>query len=478
MFFHQDDIGMLIQMHSIPFLHFLFTPSAQQLVPIQFLIWTLFYKLFYLNIYPYLIFNWFIHGLNCVFLVKILDELLGKNKKLKVFKVFMAALFIVNVTYTEVFQTLNGSPVALLFLALGFLAWLRFMRLQIQKYYWYSLIAIIFSGLSYNFGIGVGLIFAIVTTIYSKISEKNIRPSAIIGYLLVGSISYIAGPLLSTTQAKGFFPEVANPIQFLLVYGGFIIVGIGRGVVGRLFLPGFEPPNENLLGTIVSFIPFVGIGLYTIQRIVRWRRDESGKKENTVHSLFLFIVSIFTLYPYIWAGFIRSHFGLKQALAERYAYPSIFFFIILLGLLIAPLWMKWAEKIKLHFIIGIVALIFFQWTSYHAKAIEYAIRQKKERDYILTVEKVLSHTPVLLDLPLPSYINQTYFTLGDLLVIYDRSTTPKILPVSVKSCTNTLIHSIESPLVMRFYQEQFQDPLIQKQIDVQKLNRCFESARM
>ena len=121
MFFHQDDFGLLVNLTQLSFWKFIITPQAAHFEPIMLSIWWVFFKIFRLNFLPYLIFNWSIHFLTALVLGKIVWEM--TRQKLAVF--VAVAIFIINLTYTEVLLTMNGSPLAMLFIALAFLYWGR-----------------------------------------------------------------------------------------------------------------------------------------------------------------------------------------------------------------------------------------------------------------------------------------------------------------------------------------------------------------
>ncbi len=467
MFFHQDDFGLLIALKLSSLWQFVFTPQAEHFSPIILFVWAMLFKIFGLQFWPFLGFNLIVHVLNCLLLAKIVGNL-TKNNYLKY---IAAAVFLVNFNYTGTFLSLNCTPPAVSFLGVAFFFWYKLIKDKSGKYFWYSLSAIILSGFSCGIGSGVGLVFALTTgilIIVTRYTKSDLRFAGLI-YFLAGIMSYAIGPLISPKHAGAFIPKIANPLKDLALYLAFIISGVGRGVVGRLFLPGFEPRHTEVAATIVSFAPFVlivGALIWVISKELRI------KKKNIADAFILIPVSIFVIYPYVWSGFLRYQFGLKQALAERYVYPSLFFFVILFCLLINYVLGKKLIS-RLVITIGIIILVVMQSLILYRNSLIYEERPIKEKQYFLTVSKILPQDFVFVDLPLPSYINQDYFTLKDFAVLVDNKRHPKFIKPR-DFCTPALKETLKNTEILYFYEEQARDPTVAKVFDKNKLEECLK----
>ena len=186
-----------------------------------------------------------------------------------------------------------------------------------------------------------------------------------------------------------------------------MIGGIGRGVIGRLFLPGYEPRHFEIAKTLFSFLPFAIISSVVSKLIL------SGS--NSLRKLLLSL-SILIVYPYVWAGAIRYQFGIKQALAERYAYTPLFFSVILIGLLLKYFFdNKILTSLKTVFIFVSLILV-FQIINFRKKAVEFEKLPLFTKKYIEELRLKIKNNGTIPDETLPSYINQP-LKVSDLYLI-------------------------------------------------------------
>ncbi len=461
MYFFQDDIGLLIQLKNIPFLQFLITPQAEHFAPVLHLLSGIEYRLFGLNFYWYVIAIIIIHIINCTVLYQIIRKITGSM----FISLISISFFIINLTYTEPFLwfAANGVILSTLFLGLAFFSWYSYVNNNKLKDFFRSILFIILSGFSYGVGVAVGVIFAVSTFIYRGKVNKKLLNKILVIYIIIGLLSYFVGPLISGSQMEGRIPQILNPVKDLALYIAFMISGVSRGVVGRIFLPGFEPRHFEIIMTFISFLPF-GIICSIILLILI-----NGKKRK--ERLLLLILSIFITYPYIWAGFLRSHFGLKQALAERYAYPSIFFFSILIAIIIQRLLNERLIKSKKLLVIFATVIVTIQSIIYIRNANIFEEKPLKTKKYFNQLTILFKSSLEVLDLPLPSYINQQY-RISQLANVITKDKLPEFIKPDKFFCTERLRQELEKSNVMDFYISQTEDSFIKKEINDKSIKDC------
>lgn len=378
MYFFQDDIGLLVQHAQYNFWEFLIFPQAEHFAPLLHALTYFEFKLFYLNFYGYFFVSLFLHLINVFILYKIL-KLLRLSKKSSV---IISLLFLINLTFVEPLLWFSAQGVVLsnIFIGLSFYFWLKKSPL--------IYITFISASFSYSTGLGLGIIFAFFSLLANKFN---------LYFLLFGISSFVIPPLVAGSQLAQVTPVINNPSIDFLLFLAFVIAGVGRGVFARLFFPGFEPRHFEILKTLISFLPFAAISAFTFKIIITVSKKIS-------HLLISIVVLIF--YPYIWAGIIRFHFGIKQALSERYAYTPLFFSIILLGILLKYFF---AKKIKLRnkfLAFAVFVILILQSFNFYKKAVEFEIKPLLTKKYIEYLSTNSNSDKYLNNAPLPDYINQ------------------------------------------------------------------------
>lgn len=459
MFFFQDDIGLLIQLHTIPFWHFLTTPQAEHFAPVLHILSALEYKLFRINFLPYVTISLFIHLVNCI----LLGFIVKKITKSRFFAFLAVCFFLVNLTYTEpiLWFSAQGVVLSTFFLELSFLLWYEGISYGKIKNFLYCILSTVLAGFSFGVGVGVGLIFAFVTYIYHGKLQKCQKMKVIGLFILVAISSYLAGPFIAGKSLGRVVPTIGNPFTDIPFYLVFVAAGVARGVVGRFFLPGFEPHHYQVLATTVSFLPVIFmIGIPWILS----RRMAQRKK-------FLFIVlSVFIAYPYVWAGFLRYQFGLKQALAERYAYPSLFFFSLYLTLIIEELFREGILTSKKFMAILALLLLVLQSIVFVRNAQAFEVRPQKTQKYFSSLNQVVQKSTVVIDLPLPLYINQEY-SISQLAPVLRSPSLPKFSKPDA-FCSEEFQKGLIVLDVKEFYEEQVRDPVVSRVFSRQALRKC------
>ena len=392
MYFFQDDIGLLLQHTQYNFWQFLILPQAEHFAPLLHLLTYIEYKIFHLNFYGYFFVSLALHLINLNLLYRILRLLkLRKPPALTV-----SSLFIINLTFVEplLWFSAQGVILANIFIALTFYFWL----LRSPLVYLF----LILSSFSYSTGVGLGIIFAILSLIFREFNFY---------FFILGLFSIFVGPLVTGSGLCQITPVIRNPFTDILLFSAFVIGGVGRGVFGRLILPGFEPRHFEIGKTILSFLPFAIISALVVKILV------SAPKKIT--RIFLSL-SICIVYPYIWAGVIRYHFGIKQAMAERYAYTPLFFTVILISVLLKYFFDKKILYSKNILAFLVFILLIFQTINFHKKAVEFEIRPLQTKKYIEDLRLAFEKKEAIVNSPLPFFINQP-LTVLDLLPLFGKN---------------------------------------------------------
>lgn len=378
MYFFQDDIGLLVQHAQYNFWQFLIFPQAEHFAPLLHALTYLEFKLFYLHFYGYFFVSLILHLINVFILYKNLKFLIVNKKS----AIIISLLFLINLTFVEplLWFSAQGVVLANIFIGLSFYFWLKKSP--------YIYLTFICASFSYSTGMGLGLIFAFFSFLTGKLNKY---------YILFGICSFLIPQFVAGSNLASITPVFNNPKVDILLFLAFVIAGVGRGVIARLFFPGFEPRHFEIIKTLISFLPFAAIAAITVKSLV----SVSQKMSQLLISL---IVLIF--YPYIWAGIIRFHFGIKQALSERYAYTPLFFLIILMGFLLTYILGK---KIKLvHNFLGLTVFIILilQSLNFHQKAVDFEKKPLQTKKYIEYLSISFNQNNYLSDAPLPDFINQ------------------------------------------------------------------------
>lgn len=378
MYFFQDDIGLLIQHAKYNIWQWLITPQAEHFAPLLHLLTYFEFKLFNLNFYGYFFVSLILHFLNLLILYKTL-RLLKLHKHLSL---IVLSLFTVNLTFVEPLLWFSAQGVILtnIFIALTFYFWLKNSPL--------IFVSLIMASFSYSTGLGLGIIFGFIDLLKGRTN---------LYFFLIGFISIILGPLIAGSALGQISPVIRNPVADFLLFSAFVIGGVGRGVIGRLFLPGFEPRHFEIIKTILSFIP-----LALITGLIIYLRKKVPKKL----MILLLSLSVLIVYSYVWAGAIRYQFGIKQALAERYAYTPLFFTVILFGLLLKYFFDKKILNSYKIISFSVLIILIFQIINFHKKAVEFEIRPLRTKKYIEDLKMRIKTGQQVKDGPLPEFINQ------------------------------------------------------------------------
>lgn len=457
MFFFQDDIGVLIQLSTIPFWRFLVTPQAEHFAPLLHILYWISFRLFHLQFTPYVVVILVIHLLNIFLLGKIAYIVTGKK-----FLTFLAmSLFTIHLTYTEPFlwMSAHGVVLATFFVGSAFLSWYRYSTDKKAKDLIFSLFSLFCASISFGVGVGIGALFAIASLIIRKrIGKSASRIIAVYG--AVGIVSYMVGPMISGSALGKVVGQFYN-LQDIFRYASFVIAGVSRGVVGRFFLPGFEPRHFAIIPTVISFIPFIVI-CYLLFVLLR--------KKKTIQKKLLIVCIIFVFYPYVWAGFLRYQFGLKQALAQRYAYPSLFFFILLLVLLLKSWCGKHLNRYKKIISLVAIMIITVQMIVFISNARQFEIIPLQTQRYFAQLQFLFETNTIILDLPIPSVFHQDY-SISQLAPVLSSKKMVFIKP-DEQLCTDELRRSLQDKIVLDFYREQLGDERVLKVFSNKQFEEC------
>ena len=455
MFFFQDDIGILIQLASIPFPQILFEQQAGRFLPIFRLFSLLEFKLFGLEFTYYVLVAFLIHLLNCFLLWKLSFQIVRN----KYFSWLAVSLFAVNLTHVEslLWWSAHGELLAMTFLATAFFLWYRFVTTDSLRALFLSIPLLLFSGFTYGVGVGLGIIFAAITYIYKSIAKNNQK----LGIFLYSGVG-IACAFGGIVVAKGTQSQFVDPILYVAKYVLFVVAGVSRGVVGRLFFPGFDPRHFEIIPSLISFLPF----LLFLALYVSMFRNIRTKGKRIVLLLLVMVV-----YPYLWAGILRAQFGLKQALAERYAYVSLFFFSILFSYLLSKLTHEGFIRSKWVVTTFVASILVLQSFVFHLKSVDFEVRPQKTKKYMEDLTEVVHASDTVINLPLPSYINQPYH-IKDLVPVITVENKYRFIDPKHFVCDNTTKEFLRNSKIYEFYLTQSSDWKVRKEFSKRALYEC------
>ena len=442
MFFFQDDVGILIQLAATPIWQLVLAPQAEHFVPVFKLFSLVQYKMFALNFPLYVYSAYLIHLLNCFLLYKIANYLF----KQRIFALTAVAVFSINITYIEPFfwWAAQGELLAMFFLACAFFFWLNFMERKSQKSLFISVPLLLFAGYSYGVGVGAGIVFALISYIYKGILARSLLVKTMLFFLLTGGISYLGGLLVAVHKP---LPQLVSLMDYFVRFITFVAAGVARGVVGRVFFPGFDPRHFEIFPTVISFIPFL-IFIFLLISMFRNIRTEGKRK--------MLVILVLMVYPYLWAGVLRAQFGLKQALAERYAYVSLFFFALLFSFLILRLRQLRLLRSKRILVLFLTTILILQSAVFFLKAKDFEVRPKLTKLFFENISQVFAKSEVVINLPLPSYINQPYKN-ADLAPVLAKHKQFIYLEVEDFVCDNTMQGYLTDIFLYQFYLLQSKD---------------------
>ncbi|MBI5357158.1 hypothetical protein HZB78_06140 [Candidatus Collierbacteria bacterium] len=176
----------------------------------------------------------------------------------------------------------------------------------------------------FGFGIAVGFIFTFTALIFFNPGKgRSVLSFLTAAASIIGVIAIISFSTAELRQ-EGKMPELSFRQLSQIVY--FTAVGPSEGIISRFFLPGFVP-NIYSLPNILIMILIPGIlVIFTGFLVYRFFKKKSWKK--SLYPLFMFYS--LTVAPYAIAALARSANGAYKALADRYVYYPLFFFVLAL----------------------------------------------------------------------------------------------------------------------------------------------------
>ena len=292
----------------------LLRPHNEHFLPVFRLLFFLEYSLFKLNAQFYFAVSILLHIVSILLIYKIVFYITKKD-----FWAYSGAiLYSINATFYESIIWITSQQTLLcgLFLLASYLTYLYF-RIQKKAYQLY--LSCFFSVLS-AFSFGIGLIapaFFFAMSLFDKKSTSKAR----FLYFLSSLISFIAFFIFSVSK----YPNL-NHIFSLKVFAKmavFFVTGFTQGLLNRFFWAGFTP--SRVADSDLLLMPILTIAVFFIIFKITW----SGRKKKK--DWFLDIsLALLTLLPYAVIALSRFPGGFKGAMAERYTYLPLAFFIIFL----------------------------------------------------------------------------------------------------------------------------------------------------
>lgn len=318
-YFLWDDVEFLMRLRA-PDLREFFRPHQYQFHPLfNGYYWTLI-QLFGVSPKAFFVASVSIHLLN-ISLVYLLITRITKSSLLS--KIAAVLVSFNKSYYTVVFwPSIHSNIILTTFLLV---ATLLFVRME-KEYHVISVflisILLFLGSVSQGFGVGSGLVFALIALIFWK--KGRSRTVTTIGAAVSGFASILTLIPFSVPQIQEDRVFTFSLSRLLnLLY--FTAVGPSQAVINRFFLPGFIPNIHSIPNIAVMILLPTIVLLLVLATILRSLRAGLFRK---IWPFFLF--GSFTVVPYFIASLVRSAYGALGGIAERYIYPPFFFFILML----------------------------------------------------------------------------------------------------------------------------------------------------
>lgn len=344
-FFH-DNFDSLVE--SLNFsVSSLFSPYNEHFTPIPKLLFHFVFLLFGLNFTPYFILSICLHLLNLFVLWLIVRELTRKN----FFAYLAVLLFAVNVTFFEIILWINFSAIMVcLFVGLAFLFWLKFRQKKNKSYLFLSIASAWAAAFSFTIGLICPLVLAILCFLDKKSGKKAGIPFVFLTLIVFMLFFYFSKENINTGHSQIFnLPSIFQIISF-------IYTGLTQALLLRFF---FALYPTRFLALNHFLLPFLLIITLFFLVLISFF---SGKTKEVSFLKIALLVNI--IYPYAFISLVRSNLGAQGALAERYAYFSLFFLVIFLvyemSFLKQQLWLRMAYIIFIFYTLTTQGLVFYK----------------------------------------------------------------------------------------------------------------------
>lgn len=314
-YFLWDDIELLMQLRN-PALSDFLSSHQYQFFPVFKLFYALEIQLLGVNPSAFLLASVILHLTNIILVYKLIVTL-TKNHSLG-----LAAAILVSFNksyFTVIFwPTIQSNLLLTTFILLSCHQFIKLCTGYRKSALILFASGLLMGGLSFGFGVGTGVIFAIIArAFWNKTAHRDLLIS--VG-LIAGLASILAVLFLSSAEIQKDQVFQLSPIRiFNIIY--FTLVGVSQAIISRFLLPGFIPnihSSANVAVMIALPAAILAFFLYTISAI---------KNKPALLAPLLLFFSL-TIIPYFIASLARSGPGVLGGLAERYIYLPFFAFIL------------------------------------------------------------------------------------------------------------------------------------------------------
>lgn len=385
--FYHDDFDILLGSINFSLKNFM-TPHTEHFAPFSRLLLFWEFQLFSLNFKPYFMVSLILHSIVLYCLWLIVREITRK-----VFFAYLAVvLFSINSTFFEVllYSTEQSLILTTILIALSFLFWLKNRQ---QKKIIYIILAGINSLLAaFCFTIALPYPFIMFfISFFDKKSDKRIKIMFLVVCLLIL-------PIFIIFAGKSLASVIQEPLslQYLSKICLFAFTGLMEGLLSRFFYAPFTPSRSA--NTDLTLLPILNsliflVLFYLIKKTFKKNRE----------ALFIKLSLIINIvYPYLMIAFKRYPTVFKGAMAERYVYLPLFFFIIFFVYLLQQLKITFRYK-RILFVFAFYILTTHAFFFYQ-KALVWTIRPQKTREFMLNLKAQIKNNRLDKECLLPLYV--------------------------------------------------------------------------
>lgn len=316
-YFLWDDIELLLRFRH-PVIETFLSSHQYQFFPVFKLLYWAETKIFGVNPAAFLAVSVTLHIINIRLIHLIVKTITGSNY----WGLISAILVSFNKSYFTVifWPTIQAHVMLTTFSLFSLLILLRIKENYSIFKTFLLFICLASAGLSIGFGIGAGAMFSVFGFFFlmKKISKLSVIVSGILASLMpiLGIILYSSREIGRDGLLQLSFIKIWNILYFTAV-------GPTQGIISRFLIPGFTPDIYSLFNiSIMIILPATVLGL------IIWiiYKTAVSRQIKLIYPL-LFFGSL-TVMPYFIASLARSGPGALGALAERYVYFPLFFFVL------------------------------------------------------------------------------------------------------------------------------------------------------
>lgn len=318
-YFLWDDLELLMLL-KFQFWKSLFLAHQYQFFPVFQLFYWLELQLFGVKPSLFFLVSVVLHLVN-IFLASSLTFRLTKSK---FFSMLTAILVSFNKSFFEgiFWPTLQSNILLTTCVLFSLHLFFRIRERYRSRDAWILFFTFLIENFVFGFGVSIGFVSALAALIFFKPGTgKRVIPilGAAAGIIGVSLILLFSVPELHRDEIPISFSATH---VFDILY--FTAVGLAEGIISRFFLPGFVPNIYSLPNIFIMILIPGALAAGTVFLISRSIMKKTWKHQ--LQPLFMFYS--LAAAPYAIAALARSANGAHKALADRYVYFPLFFFVL------------------------------------------------------------------------------------------------------------------------------------------------------